>query len=459
MKIRTITLCAVLALVAAACGSRLGDDELAVAAGGGGSPNGSSGGPSVTVPDGPDGPTFGTIAAPCGPAPEGGVTPVEGVPGVSDDSIKVGVISDKAGIVKVPTASVEESVKAFVEYCNGLGGVAGRTLDLVTYDAKLTAADVAATSACNDDLFALIGTGVVQDDKMAQVLLDCDLPNIAGYTATGAASLSELTVTPVPNPFNEISVAPGLWVAEQHPEAITKAAIYASDLPVATLQKDRVVLGYEEAAGFDFRIDKATEIIQTSYSGEVADMRNEGIEYVSMVSATSETNKLLKDMSNAGWRPEVIDLGQQYYDRELLTEPGAEGALVQTNTYPFEEADVVPAIQQFLDIYEATGTDIDPTSLGVQAFSAGLLFANAATAASAGEEGLTRDTLWAELKATTEWDGGGLHPMNSPGTNEGSGCFLYMRVEEGAFVRAYPEEPGTFECSKTELVDVSAVGS
>ncbi|MCB0977062.1 MAG: ABC transporter substrate-binding protein [Acidimicrobiales bacterium] len=400
---------------------------------------------------------FGTLPAPCGKAPAGGVKAVNGVKGVTADSIKIGVISDKAGAVKVPTASVEESVKAFVEYCNDLGGIDGRKLELSTYDAQLTAGDKAATQACNDGLFALVGTGVVQDDKMAQVLIDCDLLNVAGYTATGAASLSKLSVTPVPNPFLKLNVAPGQWIAKQYPDAVKKAAMLASDIPVAALQRDRVVEGYTKAAGFDFTYQKTTQIFQTTYSGEVAEMRSKGIEYVSMVSATSETNKLLKDMKTAGWRPEVIDLGQQYYDSELLTEPGAEGAYVQTNTLPFEEADQVPALKQYLDAYAKVGSKIKPTSLGVQSFSAGLLFATAAKAASESDTGLTRDELFSQLKKITKWDGGGLHFTTSPGTNEGAPCFLYLRVKDGKFVREFPKKVGTFECGTADqIVDVSA---
>ena len=386
MKNRLIALAAVVALLTAACGSRLSDDELAVAAGpdgGGATATPGGGGTGTTAPTtGDGGPMFGTLEAPCGPAPEGGVKPVEGVQGVTADSIKIGVISDKAGVVKVPTASVEESVKAFVAYCNELGGIAGRTLDLSTYDAQLTAGDKAATEACNDKLFSLVGTGVVQDDKMAQVLIDCDLLNVAGYTATGAASQSELSFVPLPNPFVKLNVTPGKYMAEQFPDAIKNSAILSSNLPVANLQADRIVDGYEKAAGFDFTYDKSTEIIQTTYSGEVAEMRSEGVEYLTMVSATSETAKLLKDMSNAGWRPEVIDLGQQYYDPELLQATGSDGVYVQTNTFPFEEAEQVPAMQQFLDEYDKLGSNIDATSLGVQSFSAGLLFASAATTAS-----------------------------------------------------------------------------
>lgn len=435
------------ALVLSACGSRVDKDELGKDDGVDAPSTGGSGA-TTTVPEGDGGPMFGTMDAPCGPAPEGAgeVTPSTGV---TQDTIKIGVISDKAAIVKVPTASIEESVKAFVGYCNELGGINGRKLELKTYDAQLAASDAAATSACNDGLLALVGTGVVLDDKMAQVLVDCNLPNVAAYTATPKAAMADLTITPLPNPTTHFNTSPGRWIAEQFPEAVKKAGIIASDLPVATVQSDRIVQAYEEAAGFNYVYQKPASFPQVSYAGFVAEMRNAGVQHVSAVSDISETVKLLKDMKTAGFKPEVIDLGQQYYDPNLLSEPGAEGAYVQVNSFPFEDADEVPAVKQFLDIYGEVDTDIEPTSLGVQAFSAGLLFAVAAQAVG---DDLNRETLFEQLKTIHEWDGGGLHFTTDPGNNRSNACFLYMQIQDGEFVRVMPQEAGRFECVEDDAI-------
>ena len=114
---------------------------------------------------------------------------------------------------------------------------------------------------------------------------------------------------------------------------------------------------------------------------------------------------LLQAMSDAGWKPTVVDLGQQYYDESLPGKPGTEGALVLTNTVPFEEADRSPALQVYLKWLKKASPRTPPTTLGVQAFSAGLLFAQAASASGSD---LTRDGLIAQLKQIKHWDGGGL---------------------------------------------------
>ena len=73
------------------------------------------------------------------------------------------------------TAGIDASMKSFVSYCNGLGGINGRKLELKTYDAKLVNVLAAINQACDDKLFALVGDGVVQDAPMAQPMIDCGL--------------------------------------------------------------------------------------------------------------------------------------------------------------------------------------------------------------------------------------------------------------------------------------------
>ena len=57
----------------------------------------------------------GTLSAACGSGhPAHGATER----GVTDTTITIGVISDKSGVVAVPTAGIDGSVDAFVQFCN-----------------------------------------------------------------------------------------------------------------------------------------------------------------------------------------------------------------------------------------------------------------------------------------------------------------------------------------------------
>lgn len=461
MKTRLIALCCILALLASACGSRLSDDELATGGGTGG--GGAAGASSGSATDGPgitkgktadEGPMVGTLPVPCGMAADGKAStkaPATAVPGVTADAIKIAVISDRAGQVKVPTISIEESMKAFVGFCNEFGGINGRKLELTTIDSKLFNHLEATKDACNAGVFAIVGSGSVTDNSGAQAMVDCGLIEVPAYTVTAAKSLSDRLVAPLPNPTNAINVGPARFIKKEHPKAIKKAAILHGGIDAIDIQAGRLKKAYE-AEGFDFTYDKRTGVIQESYTSEVKAMKDAGVEYLTMVSATSEITKVLRDMKTQGFDPEVVDLGQQYYDPDLLAEPGAEGALVQLNTVPFEEEKQSPALQAYLAAYDKVeGDKPAPTSLGVQSYSAGLLFATAAK--SAGPD-LTRDSVLAELKKIKKWDGGGLHFTSDPGDNSVSTCFMYDEVKGGKFVRFTPKKATEFTCDEDYAFDL-----
>ena len=131
-------------------------------------------------------------------------------------------------------------------------------------------------------------------------------------------------------------------------------------------------------AGFKFVYSNPTDVLVQNWGPIVSALQDKGVEWITDITTLSEMEHLLQAMSDAGWQPTVVDLGQQYYDESLPGKPGTDGALVLTNTAPFEEADRSPALQVYLQWLKKASPSTPPTTLGVQAFSAGLLFAQAA---------------------------------------------------------------------------------
>jgi ABC-type branched-subunit amino acid transport system substrate-binding protein len=386
----------------------------------------------------------GTLRAACGSGhPARGSTDR----GVTDRTITIGVISDKSGVVAVPTAGIDGSVEAFVEFCNSLGGINGRRLVLKHYDSKILAEGDAMKQACDDDIFALVGSGSVQDDQGALTMVQCKLVEVAAYTATYVKGLSPRVFSPVPNPGDQYPVGTGRFIAKRFPDAVRKAAILWPNLPVARTQAARVRDAYG-TVGFDFTYANPTDVLVQNWAPLVNTLKEKHVEWISDVTTLAEIEHLLQAMSDASWKPTVVDLGQQYYDESLPGKPGTEGALVLTNTAPFEEADRNPALQTYLHWLKQASPGTSPTTLGVQAFSAGLLFAQAAGALGSD---LTRSGLIDQLKKIKEWNGGGLQAPADPGDNRGLRCFLYMQIEGSKFVRYWPEKPtdGTlgFDCA------------
>jgi ABC-type branched-subunit amino acid transport system substrate-binding protein len=426
----------VLSLAVAACGSRESGPPPGVAEGSGANP--------PTTENVVDDARVGTLEAACGREQRArGATEK----GVTDTTITIGVISDKSGVVAVPTAGIDGSVEAFVEFCNSLGGINGRRLVLEHYDSKILNEGDAMKEACDDDIFALVGSGSVQDDQGAVTMVECDLVEVAAYTATFVKGLSPRVFAPIPNPGTEYAVGPGLFIAKEFPDAVRKAAILWPNLPVSRAQAARQRDAYEERAGFVFVYANPTDVLVQNWAPIVSGLRDRGVEWITDITTLSEMQHLLQAISDTGWKPTVVDLGQQYYDASFPGSPGTDGALVLTNTAPFEEADRNPALQVYLRWLEKASPSTPPTTLGVQAFSAGLLFAQAAAATGSN---LTREGLIDQLRRIKHWDGGGLQAPANPGDNQGNQCFLYMRVDGDKFVRYWPKEPtdGTqgFDC-------------
>jgi len=113
---------------------------------------------------------------------------------------------------------------------------------------------------------------------------------------------------------------------------------------------------------------------------------------------------------------------------------------VETISYPFELAADNPPTQQYLDLMDGhiSGWSDDPKALGVEAWSAWLLWAKAATAC--GSE-LTRDCVMEQVDSVVEWDGGGITAPQTRTTGDspaGPWCVAVLRATTGGFT--YDEE-------------------
>jgi hypothetical protein len=104
--------------------------------------------------------TFGDLEDVCGPGDASGDT----AQGVTDDSIKVGTISDP-GFVGRQGLNQElfDASNVFVDWCNAAGGINGREIELTERDAKLTEYKQRITEACTED-YKIVGSGGVLDE-------------------------------------------------------------------------------------------------------------------------------------------------------------------------------------------------------------------------------------------------------------------------------------------------------
>jgi ABC-type branched-subunit amino acid transport system substrate-binding protein len=435
VKTRAIALCCVAAVLLAACGTR--NQEAAQQQPSGGVQPTTDG---TTAPGGGSegsGSDFGTLPNPCGKN-ETGAELTESDLGVTADEITITTISDPGGAKPGLNQGMFDSMVAFADWCNGFGGINGRKVNVIQRDGKIFEYQQRVTEACTDS-FALVGGLGVTDSLGAQTAIDCGLVNVPGAAVSAEQTEADRTYQPLPNPIQEYQVGSGEWVAETFPDAPPKAAAIYQQVPAIKYQADRQLEAYEQI-GYTFLSNDAANIGETNWGPLVVKLKDEGAQYFTHVSSFEETVPLQKEMGAQGYTPTVTELQTNYYNAkypELAKEQGAniDNTYVRLTTWPFEEADARPAMKMFLDALEAAVPGAQPEQLGVQAFSAGLLFATAAKSAGAD---LTRDKLIEELKKVHEWDGGGLHGVSDPGNNVASPCFLILKVSYDGFTRQYP---------------------
>jgi ABC-type branched-subunit amino acid transport system substrate-binding protein len=436
-------------LFVAACGSRVDTSAsapggwTAAPAGEGTTAPGREGGSGAPA-DG--GSKVGTLDNPCSAEPAAEGSSPAGTPGVSEDEIRIGVISDrKNDIAPVPTIGVEEATQAFVDFCNDSGGINGRKLVLEKYDSGIVRIEEATRAACNADLFALVGDGSVQDQSGIATRDECGLPEIAAYSATSERSISKNFFQGVPGTQpDKFNAGPCRYMAKTFPGAVKKAAMIYTSVAASSLRGQATIEACE-SVGFEYVTEVSYAFGEKNFAPYVTEMKSKGVRLLQVITIVPETTAILREAKKQGLDLDVIDLGQQYYDPALAEEPAADGAYVLTNTAPFAETDSTPALQVYDRWLDEVGGP--KTSLGVQAFSAGLLFATAAK--SLGND-LTREGLVEALEGIHEWDAGGLQLLADPGANAHNQCYLYLRVEDGDFVRAFPKEG--FSCDPENVV-------
>jgi hypothetical protein len=366
-----------------------------------------------------------------------------------------------------------DSAVAFVDWCNGLGGINGRQIDLKIRDAKILEYKERVLEACEDS-FALVGGLGIFDDLGAQDQVDCEMPNVPGAAVSAAQAMADLTWQPMPNPQTSFPTGSGRWIAEQYPDAVQRAGSIRTQIPTTEQQATRQVEAYD-TIGYVFVYEEGSNINESNWDPYVLAMRNADVGYYTLVSTYEELLLQFGGFQRQNWWPEVIELETNFYNAGFPAEIAAQGfepedTFVRLTTWPFEEAGERPAMARYLELLEASSSEYDtePEQLGVQTWSAFLLWATAVDALGAD---VTREALAEELETITSWDGGGLHGEANPAEGVPTTCFVVVQVSSEGFERRYPlaeddadvfEEGNGFACpedGRAELPQYAGQGA
>ncbi len=363
----------------------------------------------------------------CQEAPEGETLEAGSDPGVTADSIQISTFSDPGFTGRLGlNQEMFDTAEAFTAWCNEHGGINGRTIDLKLRDAKLSEFQQRVIEACDEGDFMAVGGGAVFDDTGQADRLGCGLPIIHGYAVTAEAADADLSINPIPNPGTQQPTGAMKYMEEAFPGSTDAVGIFTGQLETTQVVAARNKEAMEQ---LDWNI-----VYEGSYSptGEqtwrpfLEPMRNQGVKGLYWVGEPSNLSKLLSEAASLDIDFEWVLADANHYDPQITSiGDQADGTYVRTGFYPFldPEAELSEATEQYLELIERYDEGGKIANLGAQGLSGWLLFAVAAN--ECGAE-LTRDCVWENARAITEWTGGGMHARQNLEAGDASNCFALL---------------------------------
>lgn len=402
--------------------------------------------------------------------------------GVTAETISVEVIADVgAAVAPGLFQASHDSLGAFAEYVNANGGVGCRQLELRLWDSKLNADESknGQIDACSGAL-AMVGGVSLFNPDMSTIETCAD----AAGNATGLADIpgfanddnqqcnpttfpvqSVATSCPAVEGEREFHAFVGTtqWYLEQYP-GLHGAFIVGGDVPTTVQSATYQIAGAEaEGVVWDSLIRVSSGDTQSDFTSRVQQLRDAESTYVYSGTGTEASFVNLRKEANAQGLEsvEVWACSITCYSDSFLATGGAdvEGTYLWMPFLPFEEREHSSVLDGYLSAIGEENAD----SFGARAWMAAAYFQEvvARIVAADGPNAITRARVLEELAAGVPFTADGwVGPRDSQGL---SSCFMIVQVVDGAFQRAHPEEPGTFDCDEgnmhTVLVDPAAAAA
>lgn len=396
-----------------------------------------------TAPPEPEVPSFGDLEWPCGPGSANGATDQ----GVTDESILIGGGDDRGFVGSLGLNITQtDTIQAFVDTCNEMGGILGREIIVELYDAKIFEVSSVWLDAC-PRMFMMVGEGFAVDGFGEESRVQCELAHIPAWTVSAAAAHGPWMIQPVPNPADRMSLSIAAWISDTYPDAITSSATVYGNFAATIENKDKVLASYPQI-GYEF--DKNLEYNingEDDWTPFILSLKDSDIKHVYFTGTCLPNYQAFRASAAVNNFEAIYSVDPNFYE-DSCRRANSDGVMNETfirSAYiPFEERSASKAVDDYLNIMEANGGEV--ALLGMQTASAFLLWA---TAAKACGSDLTRECVLNEAGGIDEWTGGGLHVPSDPGVNETPPCGLVMELINDSYQRVFPEELGTFACDES----------
>lgn len=458
-----------IALVTAACGSRLPADVLESLESGDRGASSVDAAAAVGGADGADqaassvlgGGTVAGGATGGGPA-DGGASANAGqtiqtsskcaearsaAPGVTDDEIKVASIVTDSGPLPGATEGAYRGAASYFAMINASGGVCGRKITLVKGDDGLDGRRARSEFLrLEPNVLGFVGSFAVADSGYVDLIESTGVPYVA------------LVVDPAGRDFRNVmprttadyvNTGPFVWWKRQHPN-VQRAAILFADVGGVEANIGGIQAAMKQA-GFDLRYTIPVNVASPDYTPEVQQAENEGIEFLYLFAFEVNMHvRFVRNMIQQEYDPPIKGAVIAFNTRfsELLGKDG-DGWQNNTNYLLFldpNERNRSEALARFVDwnnrVFPGAQLDLFPES----GWGRAALFVEALQKI---EGAITREALIDALYQVPEFTAGGLEPAIDPKTGLGPPCWVMAMHRDGGWAREYPAD-GLFECNLGE---------
>jgi hypothetical protein len=235
------------------------------------------------------------------------------------------------------------------------------------------------------------------------------------------------------------------------------AMIFGSDTKDAA-RGGQVLIGTAEHAGIksDQTIGISGQAPQSAYTPIINNMKAKGSNYSYNSSALSSvelerSEAQLQGLTGVTWVCTIA-----CYDKKIKDQAAVmEGQYVTMTFLPFEEANSNATLKNFLKYVGPSNAD----GFAVYGWTATLAFQQAMNAIvkKDGVNGVTRANLLSTgIDALTSFNAGGMIGTVNIKDKVPTACAALVQVKSGNFVRVTPKKKGTFNCNKSNAVQIKA---
>jgi ABC-type branched-subunit amino acid transport system substrate-binding protein len=451
----TVVALAVLAIVTA-CGSRLSDEERALAtAGGGGATEAVTDGSTITDDGGAAQPEAGTTGGTTtggttgggggttggttgGPAPAtAGCTPgsATGI-GVTKTEIKVGNVSQITGLVPGFGQTGVNGVKAYFNMVNAQGGVCGRKLTLLTADDRFqSATNRSETEKLAGQVIAFVGSTSVVDDGGAPIIEEKGVADVSlATTPPRVAAKNNFS----PNPTDPTPGAGnGTDTVLRHFKekyGLSRGAIFYQDVATGVRQSKNYEIDFGQA-GIPVIAKYPVAPTATNFRSQATDMKEKQIDVVVTIAEIGAITNLARAFEDVGYFPKVPFYGAQTYSQKFLRNAGsaANGTKIGL-IFDIPETGGA-AITEFKTWYQRTAPGADMDFFAIFSWTAADMFVDALRKAGPDP---TQAKILEQLRTFTNYTGDGLVAGVNPAQKKQPGCFHIIEVQNSKWVKTFP---------------------